>query len=502
MLDMSEAVSRVAALDIGSNSFHLVVARIVANDVQILHQLKLRVQLAAGLDSDGWLSGEAIDRGLDNLQYIVESLKDFEPDQVRVVATYTLRKARNANDFIKAAKRILPYPIEVISGIEEARLIYLGVAHTSHIEGKRLVIDIGGGSTEIVIGEGLEPRRLRSLSMGCVVFTKRYFDNGKIKSKGFSKAITHARQEIEAASDEFLREGWASCLGSSGTIRAVVELAAEVGTGEGGTVTLKGLHDLIKRCVDAGHIDRLKFKTNLSEERRRVLPAGLAILTACFESLRIDSLEYSPAALREGVIYDMEDRLHHLDIRERTAESLVTRYVVDVDQANRVRETTLSLYDQVHEAGAFGENGKRAILGWAALLHEVGLHINAKGVHRHSAYILQNVELPGFNREEQHLLSTLVRFQRKRIQKADLREFLTWAPPDIRKLIALLRLGVLLNFKRQDNVVPRLGIDVEDDVIRLVLPDNWLDGRPIFRSNLEREHAQIRALGLSLIVSD
>ena len=475
----------------------------MANDVQIIHQLKLRVQLADGLDTDGWLSGEAIDRGLDNLQYIVESLKDFEPDQVRAVATYTLRKARNANDFLKAAKRILPYPIEVISGIEEARLIYLGVAHTSHHDGSRLVIDIGGGSTEIVIGEAMEPRLLRSLSVGCVTFTKRYFKSGKIKSKAFGKAITHARQEIEAVSDSFLRQGWQHCLGSSGTIRAIVELVSELDPkATVGEVTLSQLHTLIKKLVDAGHVGKLKFKTNLSDERRRVLPAGLAILTAIFESLRVDSLEYSPAALREGVIYDMEDRLHHLDIRERTAASLVTRYVVDIEQANRVLVTTLSLYDQVREDWQIGHADERALLGWAAMLHEVGLHINAKGVHRHSAYILQNVELPGFNAEEQHLLATLVRFQRKRIQKADLREFLNYAPPEIRKLIVLLRLGVLLNFKRQDDVVPQVSLEVDNGDVRLCFPDNWLDGRPIFRSNLEREHVQIRVLGFSLIVAD
>ncbi|MCB1691619.1 MAG: exopolyphosphatase [Pseudomonadales bacterium] len=501
-LEMGQGISRVAALDIGSNSFHLVVARIVANDVQILHQLKLRVQLADGLSEDGVLSEEAIARGLENLEHIVESLKDLKPDQVRVVATYTLRKARNARDFIRAARKILPYPIEIISGAEEARLIYLGVAHTSHHEGKRLVVDIGGGSTEIIIGEGMEPLRMRSLSIGCVVFTNLYFKGGRIRSKSFSKAITHARQEIETRGQDLLRAEWTACLGSSGTIRAIMDI---VGTQDAETtpryLTLRALQSLVKKCVKAGDVEALEF-SELSEERRRVLPAGLAILTAIFESLHIKSMEYSPAALREGVIYDMEERLSHHDIRARTVESLAARYVVDMKHARRVEATVLALYQQVKASWDIEREDLQRFLAWAALLHEVGLHINAKSMRRHSAYILQNAEMPGFNREEQDLLATIVRFQRKRIQKSEANEFLDYAPAEVTRLIALLRLGILLNFQRQDKVLPAMRLEAEDDTLRLVFPDNWLDGRPIFRSNLEREHESVTALGLSLIVAD
>ena len=301
--------TRVAALDIGSNSFHLVVARIVANDVQILHRLKMKVQLARGLDADNWLSDEAIARGVDYLRMINESLGDFEPDSVRAVATFTLRQARNARQFLTAARDVFPYPIEIIRGMEEARLIYQGVAHTQHAEGRRMVVDIGGGSTELILGDGFDPIALTSLQMGCVTFTNRFFRNGEIKQKQFDKAITATVQIMEIAPEQFHELDWEQTLGSSGSIRAVTEQAMAMSGGAGDRhVTRKQIKELVSLCVSAGHVDELPFE-DISEERRRVFPAGLAILKGIFDAIDIKELMYSPAALREGVIYDMDNNI-------------------------------------------------------------------------------------------------------------------------------------------------------------------------------------------------
>ena len=497
-----KAINHIAALDLGSNSFHLVVARIVAQDVQILHQLKLPVQIADGLDDDLILSDAAMARGLDALKVMAESLRGFEPDQVRIVGTYTLRRARNARAFAKAARKILPYPVEIISGMEEARLIYLGVAHTNHHDGRRMVVDIGAGSTEIALGEGFNPDYLLSLPMGCVTYTRRFFENGRIRAKNFSRAIREARQEIEPVVLALTGQDWQHCLGSSGTVRTIVDLAQRLGTHTpAGHVTLSDLHSLSRYLIDAGHVDKLDFE-NLSETRRPVLPAGLAIMIGVFESLDIRVLEYSAGALREGVIWEMEEQLEHKDIRERTAASLVTRYVIDEEQARRVEETTLSLYHKVKKDWEIDSAEFENILTWAARLHEVGLQINSKSVQKHSAYILASVAMPGFNQETQALLATLVRFQRKKIRPEEVEEFLLFESPDVCKLIALLRLGVLLNFKRQDELLPaKLRISASGESYTLNLGRRWLAGKPVFQTSLEREQNQISALGLTLNVT-
>ncbi|MCV2884936.1 exopolyphosphatase [Aestuariibacter sp. AA17] len=488
--------TKVAALDIGSNSFHLVVARIVAGSVQILHKVKQRVRLAEGLDENGILSDEAIERGLATLKIIADSISGFEPDSVRIVATYTLRKAKNAKVFIKAARDILPYPIEIISGTEEARLIYNGVAHTSHVSGKRLVIDIGGGSTEFIIGESLETKLLRSLQMGCVSYTKRFFKQGEIKKKAFDKAITAAQQELELIDEKYRAVGWQSCIATSGTAKIITILVQELKDNPLDLkVTYKDLQNLIKVCCDAGHSDKLEFEA-LSEDRRGVLAAGIAILTAAFKSLEITSLEYSPAALREGVIYEMEEQLSRPDIRVRTAESLATRYDVDTAQANRVLKTTMSIFDQCAKAWDINTKEHRSMLGWAALLHEIGLQINSQGVQRHSGYIIQNVDMPGFNQEQQALLSILVRFHRKKIRSADIPEFTHYTFECVAKLIAMLRIGVLLNIKRQDDLLPDIIASAKKDTLTLTFPEGWLDTKPIFSADLQREMEQITAVGI------
>lgn len=497
----SREVTPVAALDIGSNSFHLVVARIMAGSVQILHRVKQKVRMADGLDDDGMLSKEAIARGIAALEECKESMLGFKPEKVRIVATYTLRKAINSGEFISAARKVLPYPIEVISGVEEARLIYQGVAHTSSSAGNRLVVDIGGGSTEFIVGEGFDPLLLRSLSMGCVNFTQRYFCDGELKEKAFQKAITAAHQELELISDKYRAMGWDVCIGTSGTIKTLANVCAELeGKSEAGKITHDNLKDLIKHCCNAGKVSKLGLSA-ITEDRLPVFAAGLAVLKAVFESLDINEMEYSSAALREGVLYEMEDRLLHHDIRQRTAESIATRYDVDTQQARRVLQTTSHLYQQVKEDWSLGDSELQNILGWSALLHEVGLQINSRRVQQHSAYILTHADLPGFNQEQQILLSTLVACHRKKFSVDNIPKLEQFEQQQVYHLISLLRIGALLNIKRQDNLLPDITASVSKEGLHLQFSDDWLANKPLIEADLAVEANRQDALGIKLSFS-
>lgn len=497
----SRESSKVAALDIGSNSFHLVVARIVAGSVQILHRVKQKVRLADGLDNNDMLSQEAADRGLHMLGVIAESLRGFEPDSVRIVATHTLRKAKNAREFISAARDILPYPIEVISGTEEARLIYSGVAHTNHSEGQQLVIDIGGGSTEFVIGKGFDPLLCRSLQMGCVSYSKQFFTDGKLTRKAFDKAITAAQQELELIENKYRKLGWTQCIGTSGTIRTLYTLVQNgEETKHDVPVTLKRLKALVKQFSNAGHTDKLELP-GLSDDRRVVIAGGLAILIGAFKALNIKELNYSSAALREGVLYEMEEELRHADIRGRTASSLATRYDVDTQQATMVLNTSMFLFDKVYKPWKLRHRDFRHMLGWAALLHEVGIQINSRGVQRHSAYILANVDMPGFTQEQQGLLATLVRFHRKKIRPGDIPAFSQYEEQTVTRLLILLRLSVLLNIKRQQGFVPDFSVKADKSSLTLTFPEDWLSQRPIIHADLKREKQYLAANEITLNIT-
>jgi exopolyphosphatase/guanosine-5'-triphosphate,3'-diphosphate pyrophosphatase len=488
--------TKVAALDIGSNSFHLVVARIVAGSVQILHRVKQKVRLADGLDKDGLLSDEAMERGLQTLELIAESLQGFDPQYVRVVATHTLRKASNAKTFLKAAKKVFPFPIEIISGPEEARLIYQGVAHTNHQQGQRLVIDIGGGSTEFIIGEDFETQILRSLQMGCVSYTNRFFKHGEIKLKAFHKAITCAQQELEMIDKQFKCLGWNSCIGTSGTIKAIVELASQLdSTNRDNCVSLSDLYILMELCCAAGNSEDLKLQ-GLSEDRKPVFAGGLAILIAIFKSLGVNEMRLSTAALREGVLYEMEGHLTHPDIRQRSAESLATRYDVDVEHAKRVLATTMNLFQQCKISWQLDNQELQNLLGWSSLLHEVGLQINTRGIQRHSAYILQNVEMPGFSQEQQSLVATLIGAHRKKVRLLEIPEFTGLPSSQVYKLMALLRLGVMLNIKRQDDILPTMIFKTKYLKLNITFPELWLNQKPVLGADLAREKLYIKELGL------
>lgn len=489
--------SLYAAVDLGSNSFHMVIARLNEGRMQIVDRIKERVRLAEGMDEQRRMSDEAMARGLDCLTLFAERLTNIKPDQIRIAGTYTLRRASNARAFVSEAAKVLNHPIEIISGQEEARLIYQGVAHTQHIEGQVLVVDIGGGSTELIIGEGFEPKALTSRKMGCVSFTQSFFANGKLGEKAFNNAVLEAQHQLAPIINQYRKLGWQSCLGSSGSIRTVRDvLQGEEWTD--GAITLAGLERLKTEMLKHKRVDQLKL-AGLTEERQGVFAAAVAILLGLFTSLPIERMEYSDGALREGLLYEFEERLQHHDIRERTALALSTHYRIDKRQATRVEQSVLSLFDALSGPWEMPEEPYRAILGWAARLHEIGLAINYSGIHRHSAYILQNTDLPGFNQDDQALLAALVRFQRKGLKLSELPALPNHDEQTVLRCIRILRLAVAAHHRRQDNLLPEWNVQAAGDQLVVTLPLDWCDENRLLMQNLEKEHRYCQEQGWPLL---
>lgn len=489
--------SLYAAVDLGSNSFHMVIARLTEGRMQIIDRIKERVRLAEGMDGQRRMSPEAMARGLDCLALFAERLTNIKPDQIRIAGTYTLRRASNARDFVREAAKVLNHPIEIISGQEEARLIYQGVSHTQHIEGQVLVVDIGGGSTELIIGEGFEHKALTSRKMGCVSFTQSFFGNGKLGEKAFNAAVLEAQHQLAPIINQYRKLGWQSCLGSSGSIRTVRDvLQGEEWTD--GAITLAGLERLKEEMLKHKRVDQLKL-AGLTEERQGVFAAAVAILLGLFTSLPIERMEYSDGALREGLLYEFEERLQHHDIRERTALALSTHYRIDKRQATRVESSVLSLFDALSGPWEMPEEPYRAILGWAARLHEIGLAINYSGIHKHSAYILQNTDLPGFNQDDQALLAALVRFHRKGLKLSELPALPNHDEQTVLRCIRILRLAVAAHHRRQDNLLPEWNVQAAGDQLVVTLPLDWCDENKLLMQNLEKEHRYCHEQGWPLL---
>ncbi|WP_060983280.1 exopolyphosphatase [Vibrio splendidus] len=455
----------IAAIDLGSNSFHMVVARVFDQHLQLVSRHKQKVRLGNGLDERNFLSESAIERGLECLKVFAERLADFELDDVRVVATHTLRKAKNAKDFIEQAKPLFPFPIEIISGQEEARIIYNGVEHTQTASESKLVIDIGGGSTELVAGQGFTPLIMSSLPMGCVSFTQRFFADGGLTSKHFSDAYTAATRLLMPLIEEYTKNPWEIAFGSSGTAKSIKEVLTGLGFTDG-LITPQRLSYLKNHLCEFSSSKALNL-SGLSDERKPVFAAGVTILSAAMDTLDIKELHFSDGALREGVLYDMEDRFKDIDVRTRTAETLVSRYHVDVTHGNKVKELALSLLKQVQpQVTTAVTNQLYDLLSWAALLHEVGQSIAFQSYHRHSAYLLKHTTMPGFNTEQQGLISTLVRYQRKALKLQDLPELSLFTQQQVTLLIRILRLAILLNRQRNQAQAPDVSLTIKQQ-------DNW-----------------------------
>lgn len=486
--------TQLAAIDLGSNSFHLSIAREIHGEIQMIDRIGERVQLASGLDVNNNLSEEAIERGLACLERFAQRLKGIDDDAIQVVGTNTLRAAHNRQDFTQRAEELLGVPVEVISGREEARLIYLGVAHSFSDDGeRRLVVDIGGGSTEFIIGERFTPLELESLHMGCVSYTRHYFPDGKLKRKSFQNAINAAHLELLNIRRRYRKLGWTDVVGSSGTIKAVYSLI-NLEEGSSQPITLKLLYRLIDQLLEFKNISDIQL-ADIKDQRAAVVPGGLAILIAAFESLDINSMSWSDGALREGLLYDHIGRQHHEDVRERTINALMERYHVDLEQAKNVETTALQALSQTGLNTAKNRN----LLSWASRLHEIGLSISHSRFQKHGAYLVRNSDLMGFNQEEQAQMGILVSAHRRKLPVMELDALPPKQRPLLLQLIVLLRLSVILHHSRQAELVPEFKIElIEGKNLKVRFPKGWLKQHPLTHDDLEQEERYLKALELSL----
>ncbi|ACD82321.1 Exopolyphosphatase [Methylacidiphilum infernorum V4] len=475
-----------ASVDIGSHSFHLIVVQVENGSIRAIDKIRDPVSLAAGLDENRYLSKESISRAVNSLRKFGERLRSIPPHRVRAVGTNTLRTAKNREEFIKSAEEALGHQIDVISGHEEARLIYLGVAHSMEDDGqKRLVIDIGGGSTELILGEGFLPRRVESLYIGCVSLSKAFFSEGIIAASRLRDAEIMALQELEPIANIFKKQGWQRTIGSSGTILAIQDIVIAEGWSKSG-ISASSLKKLRKYLLSAGSIERLSLK-GVDYDRKQVLPGGFAILSAIFEALSIENMEVSSGALREGVIYDLLGRLYQKDIREKTVRELMNRFQVDEAQAERVRAVALSFYEKVKKDWKIEGDFQRRILIWASLLHEIGLFVSYSQYHKHGQYLLNHLDMPGFSLRDQQCLSFLVRSHRRKFPLAELQLLRSEDRETMRKLGVLLRLAVLINRVRNDDETPQIDIKASSSLIKLTFPQGWLKDHPLTEADLATE---------------
>ena len=487
-----------AAIDLGSNSFHMVVGRMDKDRLVMVDRLRDSVRLGEGLQPDKSLDPAVAQRALDCLERFGQRLRDIPPEAVRAVGTNTMRRINDGGAFLRSAEQALGHPIEIISGTEEARLVYLGVAHGLAAGNEtRLVIDIGGGSTELILGQGMEPGKRDSLYMGCVSMSRLMFSDGRITEDAMNSAMLRAALEVRPVRQCYRSGNWERAVGSSGTIRSIRSVVKTNGWSEEG-ITAASLKKLRKKLLKAGHIDNIELD-GLSDERRPVFPGGVAVLSALFDSLAIEKLQVSDMALREGLLYELIGYSRHQDVRGRTVESLAKRFGADSAQAQRIEMTATALLSQVAREWNLTQNDHAHMLGWACQLHEIGLSISHSGFHKHGAYILANADMPGFSCPQQAMLAAMVYNH----------------PPQVRRRRPAQPAGIPAGTRAQTDrpaapvgacctgdVLPTASpcctLDVEKSRIRVSFPDQWLDDHPLTRAELEQEAAYLANAGFKL----
>jgi exopolyphosphatase/guanosine-5'-triphosphate,3'-diphosphate pyrophosphatase len=487
--------STLAAADLGSNSFHLAIGRVDGEQVYPLDSMKETVRLGTGLDAERMLDTEAQDRALGTLRRFSERLAGMPREAVRVVGTNALRVAKNAPAFLKRAETTLGFPIEVISGREEARLIYVGVVHSLPLSGhNRLVVDIGGGSTEFIIGHKMKPKAMESLYMGCVSYTSRFFAEGRLDKKSLKRAELAAREQVQAIAAQYEREGWKEAVGSSGTARSIADVLQRNGQSDG-HITREGLDWLREQMLQGGDLKRLAL-LGLREDRIPVVAGGFAIMSAVFDELRLREMTVATGALRDGVLWDLLGRVHHRDIREVTVEQFAKRYHVDLVQAQRVGALAERLR---RDLGQPAVDPHADFLAWATRLHEIGMSIAQGAYHKHSAYILAYADMPGFSRQEQGWLSNLVLAQRGKLSK--MRAAFD-DDPRLAELAFCLRVAVILYRSRRTLRLPALHAELRDRTFRLRVDAAWLAEETLVALALDGERAQWGAVGWTLEIVD
>jgi len=487
----------LAAIDLGSNSFHMVVARSVLGQLRIVDRLRETVRLADGLDGKGGLSAEARGRALECLERFGQRIRDLPPHRVRAIATNTVRALREPQVFLSDAEDALGHGIEVVSGREEARLIYLGVAHAQPPKPgqRRLVIDIGGGSTECIIGSGFDTIERESLQVGCVASTRRFFPSGKLSKKRWKEALTEVEAEFQQFAGLYRTLGWQEVIGSSGTNKAIGDICAALKLTKG-AVTAEALPVVRDLLLSADRIEDIDLP-DLSDDRKPIIAGGILVLEAAFETLGLQRMMVSKAAMREGVLYDMLGRGGVDDPRDASIDALMSRYGVDRAQVARVEQTTLRFFAQVKERWNLGEDERRMLV-WAVRVHELGLAIAHSQYHVHGAYVLEHSDIAGFSRQEQLFLAALVRNHRRNVSNKSLEVLPDRLLAPARRCAALLRLAVLLHRSHEAQSIPRLELRAGSNALTLGLPSGWLDERPLLRSDLEHEPEGMAGLAIQL----
>ncbi len=484
---------QLAAIDLGSNSFHMVVARLENNQPHTIDAIKEMVRLAAGLDERNFLSDQKIEEALTCLSRFGQRIKDLPNQNVTAVGTMTLRKARNSYSFLARAEKALGFPISIVAGQEEARLVYQGVAHTLvQTETNRLVIDIGGGSTEFIIGQAYNPIMMESLNMGCVNFTSQWFESGRITEERIQNAILNARRKLEWISDEYLKEGWQECIGSSGTIKTISKILTE-NYDSNGTIDYKNLKKLSDHFITAGHINKIALP-GLSDKRAPVIIGGLCVLMGAFEELQIETMQASEGALREGLLIDMIETARGYDIRMDTITNMELRYRLDTAQSGRISNTSLQMFDQL---GLGEQDNLRLILLWAVKVHEIGLSISHNNYPEHSGYIIEQSDMPGFSREVQNTLGLMLRLQRGKL-KEQLINDLPRCHKDIKLVIILLRLAISLERSRDWDSSRQVSIKQKDNLLKIRFPEGYLESHPLTKADLTQEKLELKKINYKL----
>jgi exopolyphosphatase/guanosine-5'-triphosphate,3'-diphosphate pyrophosphatase len=490
----------LAAVDLGSNSFHMVVARYVLGQLRIVDRIKETVRLAEGLDGRGGLDPAVMPRALDCLSRFGERLRTIPSKHVRAIATNSVRAMSDPALFLVPAESALGHGIDVVAGREEARLIYLGVAHGNPpAEGhRRLVMDIGGGSTEFIIGEGFRPIERESLQMGSIATTRRFFADGKLTRKRWNQGRTEITAEFQQFARAYRARGWHDAMGSSGTIKAICDVSIAMKLTKA-SVTADSLAAIREKLLEFDRIDAVRLP-GLSAERRPIIAGGLLVLDAAFAELGIERMYVSDYALREGALYDLIGRASDTDPRDASIAALRDRYGVDAAQAARVEGTALALFDQVH--GPLGlEAGDRRLLSWAAQIHELGLAIAHSQYHQHGAYVIEHSDIAGFSRTEQQILAALVRNQRRGVHLPSFAKLPDRLVPNTLRCALLLRLSVLLHRSHAGETMPDLEVALVDEgVMELHVPRRWLDAHPLTREDLDTERGYLAEVDRKLVL--
>lgn len=489
----------LAAVDLGSNSFHMVVARYLLGQLRIVDRIKETVRLAEGLDGQGGLNPDVMPRALDCLARFGQRLNSIPPHRVRAIATNTVRALRTPQAFLMPAETALGHGIEIVAGREEARLIYLGVAHGSPPpEGKRrLVMDIGGGSTEFIIGEGFEAVERESLQMGCIATTRRFFGDGKFSRKRWKDGRTEITAEFQQFANAYRRRGWHDAMGSSGTIKAICDISIALKITKA-SITAESLAAIREKLLDFERLEDIRLP-GLSAERRPIIAGGLLVLDAAFAELGIERMYVSDHAMREGVLYDLLGRASETDPREASIVALCNRYGVHPAQSARVETTALRLFDQAESTwGMDGDN--RRLLSWAARIHELGLAVAHSQYHQHGAYVIEHSDIAGFSRTEQQILAALVRNQRRGLHLGSIEKLPDRLIPNTLRCALLLRLAVLLHRSHDPEPLPVADLAVDGDALTLTLSKRWLDGHPLTRLDLDTEREHLQEVGRKLTV--